>query len=310
MQTKNLLSSLIFCLLAMPCLSQQSTDEALRLVLQQIHNRLLVDEKEAVQELTDLIGKWKSMDVPYNQKRSFLLGAADYYTMQGFGTKGARKSVKKQLPRLYPAYEDKDLEIVKKSADMVDLINEKLIHLHESFPLNDKALLHEEFGEYRLRDGMKIGEIGAGSGLASILIACLYDDLELYVNELGHNRIKYLTGKISKFPEIRKSNKIYPLKGSRKSTNLENKELDLIFMRETFHHFKYPEAMLLSIHRSLKADGTVIVAEEILDYEVDDSKCSKALKKAAVMSLFEKGGFKCVQGFESGTQYIFTFQKR
>ena len=82
MLEKTLLSSLTMLLLALPGWSQQSTDESLRLVLEDIQNRLFVNEKEAVQELAELIGKWKSMDVPHGQRRSFLLGAADYYTMK------------------------------------------------------------------------------------------------------------------------------------------------------------------------------------------------------------------------------------
>jgi len=310
--TKKLLLPTICYLLMLPvsAFTQKSAEEPLINVLHDLRNELFVHEKEAMQELKELVEKWDSMSVPMNEKKSFLRGVWNSYLVNGYSAKFIRKHTKKSLTRLYPSYEDRDLEVIKRNADLVDLLNEDLLKLAYPFPLDEKALLYTELLEYGLKDSMRIGEIGAGSGMVSMLIASVYDNLELYLNELDRDMVSYMNRKLEKFPKIRKSNTLHVVKGDRDGTNLEDKELDLIFMREAFHHFSDKTEMVQSIYRALDADGVVIVSEEVLDYAVDSSKCSKALRRAEVISIFELSGFTVMDEVGNGDQYLFKFIKK
>jgi ubiquinone/menaquinone biosynthesis C-methylase UbiE len=183
------------------------------------------------------------------------------------------------------------------------------LKLKYPFPLDEKNNLFQEFQEYGLKDNLKIGEIGAGSGLISLLMASTYDHLEIYMNELNFGLLKYMEARISQFPTLRKSNKLLVVKGSRKTTNLEGKNLDMVFMRDAFHHFSKKEAMVASIYQSLSEQGVAFVIEHVTDGMTEPPSCLLAMKKDDIIQLFEDGGFLLVGVRSNGGDYIFKFQK-
>ena len=307
---KNLLLLTLSLLLSGVVFAQQSTGNPFIETIHYLHNKLISPEKEEIRELKELMEKWDAMHVPRSEKRSFLFATLNGYVLKGRSAKFMRKYFQKNLIRLYPAFEDEDLETVKKNATLIDLFKEDLLVFQYPFSVNEESLLYAELQEYELKNELKIGEIGAGSGLVSMLIASTYSKLEIYLNELSGDMVAYMKSKHEQFPGIRGSNKIYVVQGEKDRTNLENRQLDLIFIRDAFHHFSEKEKMIQSIHQSLNAQGVVIVVEEVLDHEVDLKKCKMALRKADVIGLFEKGGFTCVKARGNGGQYLFKFQKK
>ena len=307
---KNLPLLTLFFLLSCSVSAQQSLNNPFIERVHYLRNQLVSPEKEEIQELKELMEKWDAIHVPRSEKRSFLFATLNGYVLKGRSAKFMRKYFRKNLTRLYPSFEDKDLETIKKNATLIDLFKEDLLAFQYPFSVNEEGLLYTELQEYGLKNELKIGEIGAGSGLVSMLIASTYSKLEIHLNELSRDMVAYMESKHAQFPGIRGSNKIYVVQGEKDRTNLENRQLDLIFIRDAFHHFSEKEKMIQSIHQSLTAQGVVIVAEEVLDHEVDFSKCKLALRKADVIGLFEKGGFTCIKELGNGDEYIFKFQKK
>lgn len=307
---KTLLFTVLFFYTVLPSRAQSNSDEALLSTLHTLRNWFFTYEKNGISEVKVLVEGLDAKGVPEKDQGKFLLNAWYAYAVHNNPHKYIRKQMIKRFPGVGSAYADDDLDIIKRNAHLVDFLNEGLLKRNYPFPLDEKNSLFSEFQEYGLKDSLKIGEIGAGSGLISLLIASVYDHLEIYMNELDWSLLKYMEDRISQFPTLRQSNNLLVVKGSRKTTNLEGKNLDLVFMRDAFHHFSKKQEMVASIYQSLNEQGFALVAEHVTDGMTGPPSCSKAMKKADIIQIFEAGGFLLVGGRSNEQDYIFKFQKK
>jgi len=307
--TKALLLSILLFYTGLSCRAQSNSDEVLMSTIHTLRNELFIHEKNGIAALKALLERLDAKGVSDKDLSKFLLNAWYSYAVLKDTPKYVRKQMIKYFPGVGHVYEDEDLNIIQMNAHLVDLLNEGLLKPKYPFPLDEKSNLFPEFQEYGLKDSLKIGEIGAGSGLIGLLMASTYDHLEIYMNELNFGLLKYMETRISQFPTLRNSNKLHVVKGNRKTTNLEGKNLDLIFMRDAFHHFSKKEAMIASIYQSLNEQGVAFVIEHVTDGMTEPPGCLQAMKRDDIVQLFENGGFMLVEERGNGGDYIFKFQK-
>lgn len=307
--TKALLLSIFFFYTILPSYAQANSDEVLTGALHTLRNWFFTHEKNGIAELKSLLERLDAKGVSADDQNDFLLNAWYSYAVLKDSPKYVRKQMIKHIPGVGNVYEDEDLNVIQRNADLVDLLNEDLLKTKYPFPLDEKNPLFAEFREYGLKDSLKIGEIGAGSGLIGLLMASTYDHLEIYMNELDFRLLKYMEARIPQFPTLRKSNNLLVVKGSRKSTNLEGKNLDLIFMRDAFHHFGKKEEMIASIYQSLNEQGAAFVIEHVTDGITEPPGCLQAMKRDDIVQLFENEGFVLVEERGNQGEYIFKFQK-
>jgi tRNA A58 N-methylase Trm61 len=114
------------------------------------------------------------------------------------------------------------------------------------------------FAALGLREGMTIGEIGAGSGDLSVAAAKVVSEKgKVYTSELGDDRVSGLgkTIKQSALPQIT------VVTGDPKETKFPEGCCDAIFMRNVYHHFADPAAMNASIFKSLKPGARLAVVD-------------------------------------------------
>lgn len=112
--------------------------------------------------------------------------------------------------------------------------------------------------ELALTPGMAVGEIGAGNGDLTVLIA----------QHLGPNG-KVLSTEISeqRLSDIRKSvaaanlHNVEVLQAAVDSTNLKEGCCDAIFMRVVYHHFSEPAAINKSLFAALKPGGRIAILD-------------------------------------------------
>lgn len=210
--------------------------------------------------------------------------------------------------RVIPA---KDVRIISENAELIELINAGVLEIGFPFRLKiDTSLLHE----YRfigIKHGDRVAEIGAGSGVMSKMIAAIYRDLELYINELSEEFVKYLFESYQTFESRDPSNHVEIVQGSKKSTELEREDLNVIYMKSTYHHFRKKKKMLKSISKSLSDDGYMVIIEPNLStYSEDELKhaCNKIVPTEEIIEEAESSGFKLIDRMESGYLSFLKFQ--
>ncbi len=304
-------AALCCCLLfSSPVFSQQPTDSLFIEVLNNLRNDLFTHEKTGIAELKGLMERLTAHGLTLTDQQYFFINTWFGYAVTASSPKYTRKQLKKHGYKAADFYEDADLDIVKKNERLIDLLNQEVLKWEYPFPLNQANPLFEELRQYHFRNGMRIAEIGAGSGLISLLVASVYDNLEIYVNEKDPFLVDYINRQMSRFPLLRPSNKLWVLKGKKRSTALEGRNLDLIFIRDSFHHFSKKEEMIASLRLSLSDSGAVFVVEEVLeDFKDTPPTCSEIIKKSDILALFEKGGFLLVNSSKNGSDHILEFKK-
>jgi len=110
----------------------------------------------------------------------------------------------------------------------------------------------------RLKPGDVVADIGAGSGVISILMAEsilpggrvlavdvqqeMLDRLKAYCSRLGVENVE-------------------PIRGSEKRSGLKPASVDLAIMVDVYHEFEYPYEMLQDISKALKPGGRLVFVE-------------------------------------------------
>lgn len=109
-----------------------------------------------------------------------------------------------------------------------------------------------------VKPGMTVADIGAGTGLFSMLFA----------NEVGRTGWVYAVDIAPPFlkhivqqGEREKLFNISPVLCSEKSVSLAPGSIDLAFICDTYHHFEFPTRTLDSLHSALREKGSLVVID-------------------------------------------------
>jgi SAM-dependent methyltransferase len=110
----------------------------------------------------------------------------------------------------------------------------------------------------RIQPGMRVADIGAGSGLFATLFA----------RAVGPSGLVYAVdvspGFVSAIAERARAERltnVVPLLNTQQGAGLDGARIDLAFVCDTYHHFEDPKAMLKSIHRALVPGGAFILID-------------------------------------------------
>jgi SAM-dependent methyltransferase len=103
-----------------------------------------------------------------------------------------------------------------------------------------------------IKDGSVVGEIGAGDGELTVLIArAVRPSGRVLSNELNAERVKTI-GAAAAASGL---TNVTLVQGASAETRFPDQCCDAIYMRDVYHHFDDPPAMNASILRSLKPGG-------------------------------------------------------
>ena len=110
----------------------------------------------------------------------------------------------------------------------------------------------------RLRPGMAVADIGAGSGLFTRLFAAEVGNAgRVYAVDIAR---AFLEGNLRRAREQGHEN-VIAIESTQQDTRLAAASIDLAFICDAYHHFEQPQAMLASIRRALRAGGTLVVVD-------------------------------------------------
>lgn len=198
---------------------------------------------------------------------------------------------------------------------------EKFHHLNEKIESLEREEMVDYFGEYvepgysefiselafyDIRDGHRVGEVGAGyQARFSSIIFDLFDLDMLYVNDIKSSKLADIK---SRYKEDVNLGRIKFIKGRKKSIRMEGKELDKIIIRNSYHHFSKEDDMLQSIKKSLKKGGFVYLAEQIPQLLKEGDKiCPDAVPKDEILREFRRNGFKLEGEMANGSYLLMKF---
>lgn len=290
--------------------AQSPSNEQLIAGLNAVRSEALQKNAGSLHALNDLLERWDSLQVAPAVQQGFLVsswyaGSVQSYSEAFIYRKSDKTYGKNTMPLMVG-----DLSILGRNKEMVELLAEGFLTNRYPFPIDPGSAVFSEFSQYGLHDSMRIGEIGAGSGIISLVIGASYQNMEIYVNELEPKLVGYIEEKLSQTHCILPSNRLIVVQGAESSTNLEGKNLDLILIRDSFHHFSKRKKMLDAVARSMHANGKVVVVEPILEIiPPDEDHCSKLMKKPDILKAFHKAGFVLHAVVENDGTQIFIFEK-
>ena len=120
---------------------------------------------------------------------------------------------------------------------------------------SDAARLIETLG---LQAGSTVGEIGAGDGELTILVARHVGPTgRVFTTELGDDRVRTLRAAVEKADV----GNVTIVEADAARTNLPEGCCDAVFMRAVYHHFGDPAAMNRSLWASLRPGGRLAVMD-------------------------------------------------
>ncbi len=110
----------------------------------------------------------------------------------------------------------------------------------------------------RLKSGMAVADVGAGTGLFTRLFAVAVGEKgKVYAVDIVPKFIQHIEETCAK-------DGIKNMKGivcNPSSAELPDNSVDLVFICDTYHHFEFPFRTMTSIHRALRPGGKVVVVD-------------------------------------------------
>ena len=128
-----------------------------------------------------------------------------------------------------------------------------------------------------LRPGDAVADIGAGTGLFTLLFAEQVGPKgTVYAVDIGPAFLKYIAEQAEKhgYEEV-----ITSVLNTQDSAMLPSGSIEVAFICDTYHHFDHPEKMLASIHRALRPGGRLVIID--FDLRNDSSDFVKQRARAA-----------------------------
>jgi predicted methyltransferase len=109
-----------------------------------------------------------------------------------------------------------------------------------------------------LRPGMRVADVGAGTGLYTMLFAdAVGPSGKVYAVDISESFVEAIEARAS----AAGLDNIVPVLSQQTSAQLPPGSVDLVFTVDTYHHFEYPRSMLASIHEVLVPGGILVIID-------------------------------------------------
>jgi arylformamidase len=110
----------------------------------------------------------------------------------------------------------------------------------------------------KLKPGMVIADVGAGTGLFTRTFAAQVGDTgKVFAADIAPTFLRH----IEKTCEADKIMNVETIQCDQFSTKLPKNSVDLVFICDTYHHFEFPQRTLQSIHDALRPGGRIILID-------------------------------------------------
>jgi ubiquinone/menaquinone biosynthesis C-methylase UbiE len=120
----------------------------------------------------------------------------------------------------------------------------------------------------KLKTGMKVADVGAGTGLFTRKFAkAVGPEGKVYAVDIAPAFLKYIE-KTCRDGDLKN---VETVLCDQFSTKLPKNSVDLVFICDTYHHFEFPQRTLQSIYDALRPGGQIV----LIDFERIEGKSSE-----------------------------------
>lgn len=223
----------------------------------------------------------------------FTLAAAIFFLSLVTVTRSQDKSVK---PGINDPFKDPDVAKYAKTFEGES---------REVYALREKIA-----AACKLKPGMVVADVGAGTGLFTRIFApAVGPKGKVLAVDISEKFLDHIT----KTCKDAKITNVETVKCTDTSAELAENSVDLVFICDTYHHFEYPLRTMTSIRKALKPGGRVVV----IDFHRIPGKSSEWVLghvragKEVVIQEIEEAGFKKVHDEKEllKENYLVVFEK-
>ena len=157
----------------------------------------------------------------------------------------------------------------------------------------------------KLGKGMVVGEIGAGRGRYSVILANHVGETgHIYANDIDKESLEYLDFHCKRDHITN----ITSIRGKERDPLLPENKLDMIFIVNTYHHISHPVEVLKKAYPALKSSGTLVIIDGVPGKYGGDS--SHTTPQDKLISQAKEAGFSFVRAAaELERDNIYVFRK-
>jgi ubiquinone/menaquinone biosynthesis C-methylase UbiE len=145
-----------------------------------------------------------------------------------------------------------------------------------------------------LKPGMKVADIGAGTGLFTRPFAnAVGTDGEVYAVEISAKFVEHIRSRAQQSNLTNVKTVLY----TDRSVELPEGSIDLAFICDVYHHFEFPRSSLASLYKALKPGGELILIDfkripgESSDFVMGHVRAGQEVFEAEITAAgFEKTG--------------------
>jgi len=171
---------------------------------------------------------------------------------------------------------------------------EQWVNIFESPGRELYAKRHQVLQALDLQPGMKVVDLGTGTGFFALLFAqSVGHEGRVFALDISRPFVENVARRAREAGFDNLEARVNPPD----ALDLPPRSLDLVFVADTYHHFEYPARMLASIHRALKSDGRLVV----IDFHREPGHSSRWVLehvragKDQVIKEIEAAGFRLVK---------------
>lgn len=131
----------------------------------------------------------------------------------------------------------------------------------KKFETESREIFHERekiLAAAELKPGMKVADIGAGTGLFTLAFAkTVGAEGKVYAVEIAKKFLEHIGARAK---EAGLAN-VESVLCTERSVELPEASIDTAFICDVYHHFEYPKATLASLHKALKPGGRIVLID-------------------------------------------------
>ena len=137
-----------------------------------------------------------------------------------------------------------------------------------------------------IKEGMVVGEIGAGRGRYSVILAeHVGEKGHIYANDINKESLDYLEFRLKRD----KIDNITIIRGKERDPLFPENKMDMIFIVNTYHHISHPVDVLKNAYPALKPSGTLVIIDGVPGKYGGDS--SHTTPKEKLISQAKEAGY-------------------
>lgn len=169
---------------------------------------------------------------------------------------------------------------------------------------------HDIIRHLRLRPGLFVADIGAGTGFFTALMAReVGEQGRIYAVDIAP---RFVEASVQRAGDHGMQN-VVGVVNDQQSVRLPANSVDRVFISDTYHHFEYPRSILGSIHEALKVSGELVV----IDFKRVPGESNPWVLghvragEADVVAEVEAAGFELTESLDfMQTQYFLRFRRK